>query len=284
MTEERLDQILKQALSPEIDDSEIRIRRKAAKMNTKKVLSIGLAVCAAILVVVAGGYLWGRPLQKITSSNVTDLSVVPKNNIFAVTANAAELPENTTSGEFVGLCPSQTSQGDLLHLSFRFYISGENIERVKVTTNKCNIYYAVPSTEEEVASNQGNNTMNDGYYFLSNYGDDYYEHQVIPGQSFEGAYNEEMSFGMSVPQELWSDNDDPRECFYETTNQIDGAILAIEVTFDDGSVETHHYKVTVGKVYVPLDENGCYVYDSITRFVESEEESGTIGYLFSQID
>ena len=38
MTDETLDQILKQALAPDIDDSEIQIRRKAVikKMNIKK--------------------------------------------------------------------------------------------------------------------------------------------------------------------------------------------------------------------------------------------------------
>ena len=37
MTDERLDQILKQALTPEIDDAEIEIRRKVRnnKMNIK---------------------------------------------------------------------------------------------------------------------------------------------------------------------------------------------------------------------------------------------------------
>lgn len=38
MTDERLEQILKQALATEIDDSEIQIRRKVrkSKMNMKK--------------------------------------------------------------------------------------------------------------------------------------------------------------------------------------------------------------------------------------------------------
>ncbi len=38
MTDERLDQILKQALTPEIDDSEIQIQRKVRnnKMKIKK--------------------------------------------------------------------------------------------------------------------------------------------------------------------------------------------------------------------------------------------------------
>ncbi len=282
MTEEHLNQILKQALSPEIDDSEIQIRRKGIKMNRKRVLAWGLVACTTLLFVAVVFILGGFLPKDLFGGSYEE--VVSKNNIFAVTAYAAELPDDVSSGKFTGLCQSHSSQGDLVHLPFRFYISGENIETVKVTTDKCNIYYAVPSTEEEVASNQSNNTMNDGYFIFCDNGDDYYEQMVVPGQSFEGEYNEEMSFGMSVPQELWSDKYDLRECFYETTYQVDGAILTIEVTYTDGSVETHHYMVTVGKVYVPLDENGCPVFDSITRFVDQDGESGTIGYLLSQVD
>lgn len=287
MTEEYLDQVLKQALSPEIEDSEIQLRRKVTKMNTKKVLSIGLAVCAALLVVVAGGFFLGNIIPEINSSNGTYEIAIPKTNRFVITANAAEMPDDAPSGSFAGLCQLNRSQGDLLHLSYRFYISGENIDRVKVSTDKCNIYYATPSTAEEVERNQRTNTMSDGFFGLPDVeldGKEYYEHQVVPGQTFEGAYNEEMSFGMSVPQELWSDKDDLRECFYETTYQVDGAILTIEVTYTDGSVETHHYKVTAGKVYVPIDAAGRPQLSSITRFVEREGESCAPGYLLTQID
>ena len=58
MTDERLDQILKQALSPEIDDSEIQIRRKVRKhkMDIKKIIVYGVVACAVLTLVVAGGY------------------------------------------------------------------------------------------------------------------------------------------------------------------------------------------------------------------------------------
>lgn len=287
MTEEYLDQVLKQALSPEIEDSEIQLRRKVTKMNTKKVLSIGLAVCAALLVVVAGGFFLGNIIPEINSSNGTFEIAIPKTNRFVITANAAELSDDAPSGSFAGLCQLNRSQADLLHLAYRFYISGENIDRVKVSTDKCNIYYATPSTAEEVERNQSTNTMSDGFFALPDVeldGKEYYEHQVVPGQTFEGTYNEKMSFGMSVPQELWSDNDDPKEAFYETTYKVDGAVLTIEVTYTDGSVETHHYKVTAGKVYVPTNADGRPQLSSITRFVEREGESCAPGYLLTQID
>jgi hypothetical protein len=60
MTDETLDQILKQALAPDIDASEVQIRRKAVikKMSIKKIVASGLAACAVLSLVVTGGYLY----------------------------------------------------------------------------------------------------------------------------------------------------------------------------------------------------------------------------------
>lgn len=53
MTDEKLDQILKQALAPEISDREIRIHRRR-KDNMKKYNKIGKCVAAAVAMVVIG--------------------------------------------------------------------------------------------------------------------------------------------------------------------------------------------------------------------------------------
>ncbi|MBD5547586.1 MAG: DUF4179 domain-containing protein [Lachnospiraceae bacterium] len=54
MTDEKLDQILKQALAPEIDDNEIRVRRKARKGKMKKLNKIGKSVAAAVAAAIIG--------------------------------------------------------------------------------------------------------------------------------------------------------------------------------------------------------------------------------------
>ena len=46
----------------------------------------------------------------------------------------------------------------------------------------------------------------------------------------------------------------------------------------------HHYKLNTGKIFVPSDENGTLQWDNLTRFVTSEEESYTYGYLMEKID
>ena len=61
MTDKRLDQILKQALAPEIDDTEIRVYRRKGKM--KKFDKIGKVVAAAAVIVIAiGGLGYFNPM------------------------------------------------------------------------------------------------------------------------------------------------------------------------------------------------------------------------------
>ena len=61
MTDERLDQILKQALTQEIDDSEIQIQRKVRnnKMKIKKMIKGGLVACAVLALAVTGVFAGG---------------------------------------------------------------------------------------------------------------------------------------------------------------------------------------------------------------------------------
>lgn len=252
MTDERLEQILKQALTPEIDDSEIQIRRKVRnnKMKMKKIIKGGLVACAALALVVTGGFANGG--QDVKSEN-----------FFAITAYAAELPEGVTSGEVLTLSAFSAGYGSSEYLDGRFAISGQNIEKVKISTDKCNIYTVTSLDKDE-------------------------EHLVIAGNMYEGAYNDNMSFGMSVPEELWSDNDNMQAASHEDIDQVNGAILTIEVTFADGSTEVHHYKLNTGKIYVPADENGYLQWDNLTRFLTANEDTGetpyTYGYLMEKID
>ena len=95
MTDERLEQILKQALATEIDDSEIQIRRKVrnSKMNMKKIIARGLVACAALTLVVTGGYFSGLSKSGgYGTSNVNDGYNSTTSNLFAITAYASELP------------------------------------------------------------------------------------------------------------------------------------------------------------------------------------------------
>lgn len=259
MTDERLDQILKQALTPEIDDSEIQIRRKVGdnKMILRKIITGGLAVCAVLTLVVTGGW-FGGTMQR------GEYDIADANNFFVITAHAAELPEGVTSGDVIELSRVRVGQGSPLYLDGRFTISGQNIDKIKVTTDKCNLYTSVPNYEGNTDDPQ------------------------IVGQSYEGKYSDKMSFGMSVPEELWSTNDDPKEGYWEAVNQLNGATITVEVTFSDESTEIHHYRINTGKIFVPADDNGFLQWDNLTRFLTAEEENSetpfSYGYLLEKID
>ncbi len=280
MTDERLDQILKQALAPEINDAEIQIQRKGRSnsMKKKKVLIGRLVACAALALVVTGGFLGFLSTTKGDENS----------NLFVITAHAAELPEGAGAGEVIGLSMVEAGQGSLSHLSGRFMISGHNIEKINISTDKCELYTSVPVYEGDPDYENALNGQEDYYVVYEGGAVAYYEYSPIVGQSYEGEYNSQMSFGMSVPKDLWSTSDDLRESYHKTADQVNGAILTVKVTFTDGSAEEHHYELTTGKIYVPEDENGYLQYDNLTRFLTEDEKkvetSNIYGYLMEKID
>lgn len=303
MTDERLEQILKQALSPEIDDSEIQIRRKVrnSKMNMKKIIARGLVACAALTLVVTGGYFGG--LSKSGgdgTSNVNDGYNSTTGNLFAITAYASELPEAVSSGDVIGVSAVVAGFGSSEYLDGRFAISGQNIEKVKIETDKCSLYSAISIYEGDPEYEKVQNAIANGegeeYVMIADAGFNYdeetaaesipyhYEHLVVEGSTYEGAYNDKMLFGMSVPEELRSTKDDDPTAYHEDVDQVNGATLTIEVTYINGSTEIHHYKLNTGKIFVPSDENGYLQWDNLTRFIASEEECYTYGYLMEKID
>lgn len=110
------------------------------------------------------------------------------------------------------------------------------------------------------------------------------EYLVVEGDSYEGHFNEKMLFGMSIPEEIRSKNEDAQAAYHEDVDQVNGAKLTIEVTFLDDSTEIHHYRLNTGKIFVPSDENGYLQWDNLTRFIISEDEPYTYGYLMEKID
>ena len=302
MTENNLDQILKQALAPEIDDSEIQIQRKVSnkKMNRKRIIAYGLAACIALSLIAFGGN-WGRGLRagENTASVAETESGTANANVFAITAYAAELPEGVKSGDVTGIRRVEAGYGNESFLDGRFFISGQNIERIKVTTDKCEIYTSVPVYSgdpdyENAAGFEPND--NEFYEEVFKEGDpgsdqlelEYYDHIRIVGESYEGEYNASMSVGISIPEELHIAGDDDKDSFWKSIDQADGAVLTVEATFLDGSTETHHYKLNTGKIYVPAEEDGTLHWDQLTRFLTSDEEkAGTpfiYGYLMEKMD
>ena len=303
MTDEKLDQILKQALTPTIDDSEIQIRRKVRdnRMSRKKFIAGGLAACAVLAFIVVGRFpdIGSKAGEEAVSLAETEPHVA-STNLFAITAYAAELPEGIMSGDVIALRRVEIDHASLSYLDGRFTIDGQNIAKVKVTTDKCNLYTAVPIYRGDPEYEKAENSIpNDHESFDPIYKSDpkdeegrhieYYDHSQIVGPSYEGAYNAQMSFGMSIPEELWNTSEDPKKDFWAAIDQVDGAKLTIEVTFIDGNTETHHYRLMTGKIFVPVDNDGILQWDNLTRFLTDEEEKDintpfAYGYLIKKLD
>lgn len=319
MTDEKLDQILKQALTPEIDDSEIQVRRKGRKrrMTRKTVVASGLVACAAVAFVVTGGYFGifsksegGRTtIAGLERSDAGTASSASGKNLFAITAYAAELPEGITSGDVVGLSRVSADYGSAEYLDGRFMISGQNIEKIKISTDKCNLYTATliykgdaeyTKAQEAEANGTGeyvritdaplNSDETDTSDEAAASGSDayHYEHLEVAGSTYEGVYNDHTQFGLSVPKEQWSTSKDDQQNYHENVDQVNGATLTIEVSFSDGTSETHHYRVNVGKIFVPEGKDGYLQWDNLTRFLTAEEEAGetpnVYGYLLERMD
>ena len=319
MTDEKLDQILKQALTPEIDDSEIQVRRKGRKrrMTRKTVVASGLVACAAVAFVVTGGYFGifsksegGRTtIAGLERSDAGTENSGTGKNLFAITAYAAELPEGITSGDVVGLSRVSADYGSAEYLDGRFMISGQNIEKIKISTDKCNLYTATliykgdaeyTKAQEAEANGTGeyvwitdaplNSDETDTSDEAAVSGSDayHYEHLEVAGSTYEGVYNDHTQFGLSVPKEQWSTSKDDQQNYHENVDQVNGATLSIEVSFSDGTSETHHYRVNVGKIFVPEGKDGYLQWDNLTRFLTAEEEAGetpnVYGYLLERMD
>ena len=299
MTDERLEQILKQALAPEIDDSEIKVRDN----KMKKIIKGGLVACVVLTLAVTGGFFGG--LSRTEGDETASVNEEKKDfsgNLFAITAYAAELPEGVTSGDVLSLSTFSAGYGSSEYLDGRFAISGQNIKKVKISTDKCNIYTVTSLYKDDADFEKAQNTEASGeaesYVRITDVNYDvenateplpyHYEHLVIVGNTYEGVYNDNMLFGMSVPEELWSNNDNMQAASHEDIDQVNGARLTIEVTFDDGSTEVHHYRLNTGKIYVPADENGYLQWDNLTRFLTANENTGetpyAYGYLMEKID
>lgn len=319
MTDEKLDKILKQALTPEIDDSEIQVRRKGRKrrMTRKTVVASGLVACAVVAFVVTGGYFGifsksegGRTtIAGLERSDAGTVSSALGKNLFAITAYAAELPEGITSGDVVGLSRVSADYGSAEYLDGRFMISGQNIEKIRISTDKCNLYTATliykgdaeyTKAQEAEANGTGeyvritdaplNSDETDTSDEAAASGSDayHYEHLEVAGSTYEGVYNDHTQFGMSVPKEQWSTSKDDQQNYHENVDQVNGATLTIEVSFSDGTSETHHYRVNVGKIFVPEGKDGYLQWDNLTRFLTAEEEAGetpnVYGYLLERMD
>lgn len=145
MTDEKLDQILQQALTPYIEDDDIHIYKRVRKNSMNKIFKIGISVaaCAALVFGVNvsglfGGYIPDDRNQPGVKAEVAN------NNPFVLTCFAAELDEGvrvpvSLAGDVdfgSGLCGGEDGVSVSYIIGAKFACEGENIDSITYGINK----------------------------------------------------------------------------------------------------------------------------------------------------
>ena len=99
MTNEQFEQILRRALTPDIDDSEITLRHKKVRsIDMKAIYKITAASACAVLIAGAGigsVYLNRQPVKVINSGDVGSVGVISQaENTFVLKVGAEEITPN----------------------------------------------------------------------------------------------------------------------------------------------------------------------------------------------
>ena len=142
MTDERLEQILQQALAPNIDDSDIQVKKRVRSNSMKYTFKIcATAACAALIAVAGIGgsvYLSNQP-ESISNSEV---SVFTNDNLFTLKVNAEELEKEKGVPVAFGANKSSSLNGSKYNdrvsysIATGFNCEGDGIESITYSINK----------------------------------------------------------------------------------------------------------------------------------------------------
>ena len=143
MTDEKLEQILQQALAPNIEDTDIQIKKKVRSNSMKHTFKICAAAACAALIAAAGigssSYLSNQP-EPVSNS---EASVLTGDNFFTLKVNAEELEKEKGVPVDFGATNKSYSLGgresdDLVSYSIAtgFNCEGNGIESITYSINK----------------------------------------------------------------------------------------------------------------------------------------------------
>ena len=89
MTDKKLDQILNQALAPEIADTEIAVKKARRNYHMNRIVKIGVSAVACAALIIVGNATAGHYMTHTNSTEQGEVSV--EENPFVICAQAAEL-------------------------------------------------------------------------------------------------------------------------------------------------------------------------------------------------
>jgi len=288
MTDEKLDELLKEALTVKNDDSELIINRKArVNMTKRKITVVGsVAACAAIAIVsFAWGASYGKPASSVAvapkveekSSEVVNDTIKDVKNNFNLTPYMGEIDEHSTG---IGLYDIGIGDGSYSGLYFK--IEGDKIAKVDISITKGELYTSVEGTmtkdeftdsfEEALANGEdpythGNPNQYCVYSVLSDSDSVTYYDCKRQNKEINMNYDPNTMYGFYIPDDAWDDSiTDLRENYWAAIDTFDEDELQVKVTFKDGEVIEKTYALETGKI---TDENDIVHYGIIaTEVVE----------------
>lgn len=144
MTDERFDQILKQALTPQNKASELKIKKRVRTYGMNKLMKRGIAVAACAVICLCGYYATNH-LNADNQNGVLDTTLTKVSEAFTIKVQAAELtgdnllPISVTKGTSDGyvLGSSEDAEGTIYYcINLPLSCEGENIKNVTYSINK----------------------------------------------------------------------------------------------------------------------------------------------------
>ena len=93
MTDKKLDQILNQALAPEIADTEIAVKKARRNYHMNRIVKIGVSAVACAALIIVGNATAGHYMTHTNQTEQGEVTV--EENPFVICAQAAELTRAT---------------------------------------------------------------------------------------------------------------------------------------------------------------------------------------------
>lgn len=144
MNDEKLEKMLQDALTPDINDEEIQINQRVRKYHMKKIITAGIAMAACAALIVTANINTTQDNNPLKQVNV----VKTINNTFALKANAAEItkdnkvPTNiggTANLDYAFTISESDNDGktkETYFLGTGFACEGDNIDKITYHINK----------------------------------------------------------------------------------------------------------------------------------------------------
>ena len=243
-----------------------------------------LAAACAFAVVLGGAALHGR---QTGSDPVTDIA-----HTFGLVAYAADTGEmrQPKDSRIVFDCGSGADDPDKGFFSgCLFKVTGENIKTVSATIDRGAVYRTktVKDTsadrDEWVRTmHQGTNPELDGADRIMVWGSDemhmYADLCWKLDNGFTDAYDPDTSYGLWLPSQPLTTDDDLQDSRHKAVDGFEGAKLTVTITFTDGSEQTRSMTLHTGKLGVEYKDDTSG--PSLTGEVLTDEQAAAEGYIY----